>query len=75
MYNISKASVAAASDITNIAADAADGTIEAVEMPDHPWLIAVQWHPELTAADDQRQQALFNEFVNATRSLRHARRR
>ena len=42
-----------------------DGTIEAVEMPAHPWLVAVQWHPELTAADDPTQQAIFNALVEA----------
>jgi len=53
-----------------IAADAADGTIEAIEMRGHPWLIGVQWHPELTAADDPIQQQLFNAFVEATKRLR-----
>lgn len=48
-------------------AHAADGTIEAVEMPDHPWLIAVQWHPELTAATDPLQQRLFDAVVEAAR--------
>ncbi len=48
-----------------IAARAADGTIEAVEDPQHPWLIAVQWHPEMSAAQDPRQQRLFDEMVAA----------
>ncbi len=42
---------------------APDGTIEALEMPGHPWLLAVQWHPELTAAHDPAQQALFDKLV------------
>lgn len=46
---------------------AEDGTIEAVEMPGHSWLIAVQWHPELTAATDPTQQHLFDAFVAAAR--------
>lgn len=29
-----------------VAARAADGVIEAIECPDHPQIIAVQWHPE-----------------------------
>lgn len=49
-----------------IVAHAPDGTIEAVEMAGHPWLIAVQWHPELTAADDVGQQRLFDALVEAT---------
>jgi putative glutamine amidotransferase len=48
-----------------VVAMAADGTIEAVEMPDHPWLIGVQWHPELTAIDDPGQQKLFDALVEA----------
>jgi len=50
----------------NVVAHAPDGTVEAVEMPAHPWLIAVQWHPELTAATNTTQQRLFNAFVEAT---------
>ncbi len=50
-----------------VVASAPDGTIEAVEMPDHPWLIAVQWHPELTAADEPTQQRLFDELVTVAR--------
>ena len=30
-----------------VVAQAADGTIEAVELPGHPWLLAVQWHRRL----------------------------
>ncbi len=51
------------------AAFAADGTIEAIEMPEHPWLIAVQWHPEITAASDPLQQRLFDALVEATRGV------
>lgn len=49
-------------------AHAPDGTIEAVEMTDHPWLVAVQWHPELTAATDPLQQRLFDAIVVAARN-------
>ncbi len=48
-----------------VAAHAPDGTIEAVELPGHRWLYAVQWHPELTAEADPLQQALFDELVEA----------
>ena len=53
-----------------VAAHAADGTIEAIEMPDHDWLFAVQWHPELTAVDCPVQQRLFAEFVRVARGFR-----
>ena len=51
-----------------VAARAPDQTIEALEMSAHPWLVAVQWHPELTAADDPAQQALFDALVEATQN-------
>lgn len=58
-----------------VAATAPDGTLEALEMPSHPWLIAVQWHPELTAADDAAQQRLFDTLVEmAGRAHSHTRR-
>ncbi len=50
-----------------VVAHAPDGVVEAVEMPSHPWLFAVQWHPELTAAKDPIQQRLFDALVDAWR--------
>lgn len=44
-------------------AEAPDGVIEALEHDEHEELIAVQWHPEHTAASDSRQQALFDWLV------------
>lgn len=52
-----------------VTARSPDGVIEAVELVGHPWLAAVQWHPEMTAADDAAQQGLFDglvEAINAT---------
>lgn len=46
-----------------VVAHAPDGIIEAVQHENHPWLIAVQWHPEKSAAEDASQQAIFDEFV------------
>jgi putative glutamine amidotransferase len=51
-------------------ARAPDGTIEAVEMRAHPWLIAVQWHPELTAEREPAQQRLFDALVDAVQRSR-----
>jgi len=51
-------------------AQAPDGTIEAVEKRDHPWLYAVQWHPELTAAREPLQQRLFNALTEAALAAR-----
>jgi len=49
---------------------ARDGTIEAVERADHPFYLAVQWHPEETAARDPGQQQLFDALVEAARTHR-----
>ncbi|MFI0452112.1 gamma-glutamyl-gamma-aminobutyrate hydrolase family protein [Actinomadura sp. 6N118] len=50
-----------------VTARAADGTIEAAELPDATgWFLGVQWHPEDTAANDPAQQALFNALVRAS---------
>lgn len=54
----------------HVVARAEDGIIEALEMRDHPWLVAVQWHPEYTAADDATQQRLFDALVEAAREHR-----
>lgn len=39
--------------------------VEIVELPDHPWFLAVQFHPEFTSRPN-RAQPLFREFVKAT---------
>ena len=45
-----------------------DGLVEGVEPePDGPWVMGVQWHPEMTAADEPAQQALFDGFVAQAR--------
>jgi len=48
-----------------VVAHAPDGVIEAVELDGHPWLLGVQWHPELTAHTDPTQAALFEGLVEA----------
>jgi putative glutamine amidotransferase len=50
-----------------ISARAPDGVVEAVEAPDHPFALAVQWHPEELAKGDARAQALFDALVGACR--------
>jgi putative glutamine amidotransferase len=65
---------AVAPDLVAVA-HAEDGTIEALEARfDHPFFLAVQWHPELLAADPVSQR-LFERFVTrstARRSLERA---
>ena len=48
-----------------IAGHAPDGLVEAIELPDHPFGLAVQWHPEwLTFQESTRN--LFRKFVEAS---------
>lgn len=50
-----------------VTARAADGVVEGLEVADAPgWCVAVQWHPEDTAADDLVQQRLFDALVAAS---------
>jgi putative glutamine amidotransferase len=43
-----------------------DATVEALELEGAPWLLAVQWHPELQL-DQGPQRRLFSAFVGGTR--------
>jgi putative glutamine amidotransferase len=43
---------------------APDGLVEAVELPDHPFGLAVQWHPEWLT-DQETTRNLFRKFVEA----------
>lgn len=53
-----------------VTARSRDGVVEAVEKPGHPWFIGVQWHPEVSAADDPVQQRLFDALVASAASSR-----
>jgi putative glutamine amidotransferase len=56
-------------DGLTVSARAEDGTVYAIELPDHPFGVAVQWHPEEDAAEDAR---LFEGLVDAARAYRTA---
>jgi putative glutamine amidotransferase len=47
-----------------VVAREADGTVEAIEAEDRPWLIGVQWHPERTP-DDVATKKLMSGFIAA----------
>ncbi len=47
-----------------VAGHALDGLIEAIELPDHPFGLAVQWHPEWLT-DQAGTRNLFRKFVEA----------
>ena len=59
--------VAAGFEVT---AHAPDGTIEAIERHEHPFYLAVQWHPEETAGEDAGQQRIFDALAAAARAYR-----
>ncbi len=44
---------------------APDGIIEALYMPSHPFLWAVQWHPEFSLRRDENSRKIFAAFVSA----------
>lgn len=56
-------------DGLTVSARSDDGVIQAVEVTDVPFGVAVQWHPEEDAADDAR---LFGGIVDAARAFRAA---
>ena len=47
-----------------VAGFAPDGLVEAIELPEHPFGLAVQWHPEWLT-DQEGTRNLFAKFVNA----------
>jgi putative glutamine amidotransferase len=42
-----------------------DGLVEAVEVPELPYFVGVQWHPEELARTDPHSSSLFYDFVCA----------
>ncbi len=47
-----------------------DGIVEGLEHPDHPFLVAVQWHPERMYQDHAEHLALFRALVAAAERAR-----
>lgn len=52
---------------------APDGLVEAVELPDHPFALGLQWHPELLVEHDPRMLRLFQALVEHARTFQVAR--
>jgi len=48
-----------------------DGLVEVIELPQHPWFLATQFHPEFTSTP-RDGHALFTGFIRAARALRAA---
>jgi CTP synthase len=49
-----------------------NGLVEVIELPDHPWFVACQFHPEFTSTP-RGGHALFTDFVNAAMAHQSAR--
>ncbi len=47
------------------ARDSEDGTVEAIELTDHSFVVAVQWHPEDQALQQPEQLRIFERFAQA----------
>ncbi len=58
-----------------VTATAPDGLVEAIERPDHPFALGVQWHPEELYRSGESWAALFRAFVEAAAAHRAARTR
>ena len=48
-----------------VAARTSDETIEALELPDVPFALGVQWHPEHMYESSKKMSRLFSAFVKA----------
>ena len=44
---------------------APDGTIEAIELPDYPFALGLQWHPEHMFDTDEGAKKIFKTFISA----------
>lgn len=49
---------------------APDGVVEAIELPDLPFALGVQWHPERALAHEPRHLGLWRGLVEAAEDLR-----
>jgi len=50
----------------------AGGLVEVIELPDHPWFIACQFHPEFTSTP-RDGHPMFTDYINAALNHRAAR--
>ncbi len=49
-----------------------NGLVEVIELPEHPWFVACQFHPEFTSTP-RGGHAMFTDFVNAALAHQSAR--
>lgn len=51
----------------HVSATASDGVIEAIEIPDHPFALGVQWHPECMYNSEPHMKEIFLKFIEKSR--------
>ncbi len=49
-----------------VTARSEDGLIEGIEVPDHPFAVGVQWHPEAMYQEHPKMLALFEGLISAS---------
>ncbi len=52
-----------------ICASSSDQIVEAIEMPQHPFVIGVQWHPESMYRNSVEMRNLFKEFILHSKTM------
>lgn len=57
-----------AADRIAVVGHASDGVVEAIELPEYPFCIGVQWHPEAMVKTSHSMWPLFEAFVAAARA-------
>jgi len=63
--------VAVVSPQVRVGAFAPDGTIEAIELPGHPFALGYQWHQEDFCREDHPGNRIFAAFVQSARDRKH----
>lgn len=58
-------------DGLTVEAHAPDGLVEAISLSQHPFMIGVQWHPEVSYDNDELSKFLFREFIDHARRKKH----
>jgi putative glutamine amidotransferase len=53
-----------------VSARAPDGVVEGIELPDHPFALGIQWHPESALRHEPRPAALYRGLVVAAAERR-----
>ena len=55
----------------SVSATSDDGLIEAIENPYYPYMLGVQWHPELSYENNKYSKKIFKDFVKNSNAGRN----